>query len=267
MRALVIVVACVAGCGSEPGPAGRARTTAGPTSGQLRVMSYNVNFGIPGDPAGIAAIADAKPDLVFLQETNPGWEAALVRDLGERYPHRRFTDPPTWPAGGMGLLSRFPIVSLETLPSHGGPFFAWRVVVDTSLGWIQVLNVHLRPPMSDGGSWVVGFFSTRDDRLREIQYHLEALQPSLPTLIVGDFNEELEGLAIQHLRARGYADAIATHHGDQPTWAWPVGSITLRFQLDHLLHDERWIAVRAAIVDAGRSDHRPIWADLERVEP
>ena len=135
---------------------------------QLRVMSYNVNFGVAGDPSNIAAIAAAAPDLVFLQETNEAWQRALVAKLGASYPHQRFTHPETWPAGGMGLLSKYPVVSLQHLDSHGGFFFAWRVVLDTKLGRIQVLNVHLRPPMSDGGSWVVGFWSTRDDRLREI---------------------------------------------------------------------------------------------------
>lgn len=81
----------------------------------------------------------------------------------------------------MGLLSRYPVVSLQHLDSVGGMFFAWRVVLDTKLGRIQVLNVHLRPPISDGGSWVVGYFSTRDNRLREIENHAAALDPKLPT--------------------------------------------------------------------------------------
>lgn len=231
----------------------------------IRVMSYNVNFGLAGDRAGVAAVAAEGADLVFLQETNPAWEAALTRTLKRTYPHRRFTPPEDWPAGGMGLLSRFPIVALEELPPAGGPFFAWRVVLDTNVGRIQVLNVHLRPPMSDSGSWVVGYFSTREDRLHEIEAHALALAPSLPTLIVGDFNEEADGLAVQALARRGFVDAIATLHGNQPTWAWPLRGITLRFQLDHLLHDARFVTTASTIVSAGRSDHLPVWADFVRV--
>ncbi len=226
-------------------------------------MSYNVNFGLAGDREGIRAVASASPDVVLFQETNARWEAALTREL--RYPYHRFTAPADWPAGGMGILSRFPIVTIEELPPAGGPFFASRIVLETPLGRVQVLNVHLRPPMSDGGSWVVGYFSTRKDRLHEIEAHAKALVPSLPTLIVGDFNEEADGLAIQELARRGYADAIATMHGNAPTWEWPVGAMTLRFQLDHLLHDARLVATRSTIVDAGRSDHKPIWADFVRV--
>ena len=234
---------------------------------QLRVMSYNVNFGIAGDPATIEAIAGVGADLVFLQETNEVWQRALVARLGTAYPHVRFTHPDSWPAGGMGLLSKSPVVALEQLPSFGGMFFAWRVVVDTKLGRIQVLNVHLRPPMSDGGSWVVGYFSTRDDRLREIEHHAAALDPRLPTLVVGDFNEEGDGRAIGFLLDHGFGDALAEHVGTRRTWEWPVGSVTLRFQLDHLMHDDHFIAVQAAIVEGGRSDHKPVWADFERMDP
>jgi vancomycin resistance protein VanJ len=238
-----------------------------PAKCQLRVMSYNMNFGVAGDASTIEAIAGAQPDLVFLQETNEVWERAIVEQLGTRYPHRRFDPPAEWVAGGMGLLSRFPIVKLETLVAPKAPFFAWRAVIDSPLGRIQVFNLHLRPPMSDGGSWVVGYFSTREDRLREIQYHLEALDPALPALFVGDFNEEGDGLAVELLKDRGFADAVAQFQGEKRTWEWPVGSMTLRFQLDHIMHDAHFVPVTAQIVEAGRSDHKPIWADFERIDP
>ena len=257
----MLVLTCVLGaCHGEPKP-----VAAPEHPGMLRVMSYNVNFGLAGDRAGVTAVADAAADVVFLQETNSAWEAALTRGLKQRYPHRRFTPPADWPAGGMGVMSKFPIVTLEELPPAGGPFFAWRVVLDTNVGRIQVLNVHLRPPMSDGGSWVVGYFSTRDTRLHEIEAHVKSLAPSLPTLVVGDFNEEADGLAVQALAKRGFVDAISTQHGNTPTWHWPLQGITLQFQLDHLLHDARLVATTSTIVSAGRSDHFPIWADFVRV--
>jgi len=234
---------------------------------QMRVMSYNVNFGIAGDPSTIDAIADAKPDLVFLQETNAEWQRAIVARLGSEYPHVRFTHPETWQAGGMGLLSKYPIVSLEHLDTYGGYFFAWRVVLDTKLGRIQVLNVHLRPPMSDGGSWVVGYFSTRGNRLSEIEHHAAALDRKLPTLVVGDFNEEGDGRAVEFLKDRGFGDALPQFVGKTRTWEWPVSGMTLKFQLDHIMHDAYFVPVTGAIVEAGRSDHKPVWVDFERIDP
>jgi endonuclease/exonuclease/phosphatase (EEP) superfamily protein YafD len=244
------------------------REPGAPAKGQLRVVSYNVNFGLAGDPKGVRAIGPILGDIVFLQETNKEWEDAFVDAFGRRYPHHRFTHPKEWPAGGMGVLSRYPIESIDELPSVGGFFFAWRVVLATNLGRIQVLSVHLRPPMSDGGSWVVGYFSTRENRLEEIEHHVAALDKKLPTLIVGDFNEESDGLALRRLDELGFGDATAQFNPKKPTWHWALSSgMTLRFQLDHMLHDVHFVPVASRIVEAGESDHVPIWTDFERVDP
>jgi endonuclease/exonuclease/phosphatase family metal-dependent hydrolase len=167
------------------------------------------------------------------------------------------------PAGGLGVLSRYPITSVEELDAVGGPFFAWRIVIDAPAGPIQILDVHLRPPMSDGGSWVVGFFSTRGDREREMEWHASRLDRKLPTVIAGDFNEEGNGRAIAVAERLGFTDAIAQFTTTR-TWEWPVGDFTLHFQLDHVMYDHNFIARRAGIVEAGRSDHKPVWVDLER---
>lgn len=265
MRALLIVLA-VAACG-DGHPQSKA---AAPTKerDQIRVMSYNVNFGVAGDASNVAAIREAAADIVFLQETNAQWETALVDALGEKYPVRRFDPPTEWVAGGMGILSKFPIIKHDVLTAPKAPFFAWRIVLDTPLGKLQVFNFHLRPPMSDGGSWVVGYWSTREDRLREIQYHLEALDPTLPTIMLGDFNEERGvGQALSLLEERGFADAIGQFQGTKRTWEWDVNGFMLKFQLDHILHDVRLVPTAATIVEAGRSDHKPIWADFVRIDP
>jgi vancomycin resistance protein VanJ len=256
------LAACSHAC-SDPHPVATPPTA--PAAGPLRIASYNVNFGLAGDPRGVAAITGIDADVVFLQETNDRWEAAFVDALGARFAHHRFTAPHELPAGGMGVLSKYPISALDELAAPGAPFFAWRAVVDAPRGKLQVLAVHLRPPMSDDGSWVVGFFSTRQNRLDEITHDLTALDPALPTVILGDFNEDHSGLALGKLRELGYADAVHQFAGDARTWEWPVGGITLRLQLDHIFTDKRLRATGATIVEAGESDHKPIVAVLERL--
>src|SRR4029078_5896721 len=91
-----------------------------PAPDQLRVMSYNVNFGIAGDRRTIDAIEAAGADVVFLQETNACGGHAILHRLEGRYPHHRFADPEGWPAGGMGVLSKHPIVALDQLPKGAG---------------------------------------------------------------------------------------------------------------------------------------------------
>jgi endonuclease/exonuclease/phosphatase family metal-dependent hydrolase len=278
MRAFVVGLGVLAACGragdraesflaSAPVAEHAKRPTAG--AAKFRVMTYNVNFGVAGDPAGLDAVEHGKPDLVFLQETNAEWEAAFVGRFATSHPHHRFSPPKNeWVAGGMGVMSRWPIVTVDQLDTEHGPFFAWRVVVDAPGGRLLVLNVHLRPPMSESGSWVVGYFSTRAVREAEMIDHLAALDrlgPDLPTLAVGDFNEEDEGMAIAKLVARGFSNALPRFQPDVDTWQWPVGDVTLKFRLDHVLHDRHFRALDANIVDEGRSDHAPVWADLERV--
>lgn len=228
-------------------------------------MTYNVNFGLEGDRSGVEAIKSAEPDLVFLQETTPAWERALVGGLGLVYPHHQFEHTHNqWAAGGLGVLSKYPIAKIDTLTDGGGPFFAWRVVIDAPGGPLQVLDLHLRPPMSDSGSWVVGYFSTRGDRQREAIAHVAKLDPKLPSLVVGDFNEEDEGMAIAVFKEHGFTSALPQFQPNATTWQWPVGDRTLRFRLDHVLLDKHFRAIDAEVVRLGRSDHAPVWADLER---
>lgn len=261
------LLAVVAACGREPSASPR-RPDDGDQPGQLRVVTYNVNFGVSGDPAGVEAVARAKPDLVLFQETTDGWERALVRGLGDRLPHHHFDPTDTrFAAGGMGVMARWPIVSVEKLPPPpGGLFFAHRVVVDAPGGNVQLLNLHLRPPMSDEGSWVVGFFSTRADREREARAYLPRLDPALPTIVAGDFNEQEDGLAFAAFQGAGFTSALAQHQPDAITWQWPLADgLTLKLRLDHVLHDRHFRAIAARTVEAGRSDHLPVWADLERL--
>jgi hypothetical protein len=56
-------------CG-EPRPARAAREPE-PGEPHVRVLSWNVNYGLAGCPQAVAAIRAAGADLVFLQETTP----------------------------------------------------------------------------------------------------------------------------------------------------------------------------------------------------
>jgi endonuclease/exonuclease/phosphatase family metal-dependent hydrolase len=260
MRALglLVVVACASNSESTlPIPEGAPR---------LRVMTYNVNFGLVGDAEGVAAVASASPDIVVLQETNDAWEQAF-RSLP--FAHRRFEGPQNeWAAAGMGVLSKYPIRSIDHLDSDAGPFFAWRIVIEAPGGPVQILNVHLHPPMDRAsGSWVVGYFSTGSIRAKEATDHVAKLA-DMPTIVAGDFNEEDEGRAIAIFRKRNLTSALPQFQPDADTWQWEVGSsgTTLRFRLDHILYDKRaFRAIAADVVGRGHSDHAPVWADLVRL--
>lgn len=212
----------------------RQALTAEPT---LSVLTYNVNFGIPGDEATIAGLIDADADLVLLQETNAAWQLAVQSRLRDRYPHQHWQDEPA--AGGLAILSRRPFRVEALLPSPTRWFPALRIVAETALGPLQVLNVHLHPPVSEDGSWVRGYLSTDGLRRAEVQSFAATLEPGLPTLVAGDFNEGTRGGAVRFLEAQGLRTVLPEYAPSAKTWHWPLGSLELRAQLDHIAYDTR----------------------------
>ncbi len=270
MKAKVWMLGVALGLWSCAGPVREARAPSASVP-HLKVMTYNVNYGLAGDPDTMAAIGECDCDVIFLQETTPRWEEALREGFGERYPHMGFVH--SGGAGGMAVLSRRPFSEGEVLePPDGGWFPAWRVVIDSPLGEVQVLQVHLRPPLSETGSVVSGYLSTPPVRrasmvaFTEVLDLLSATRPGLPTLIVGDFNEAEDGQAIGFLAERGLRSALPEFDPGAETWRWDtsVGEVTSR--LDHIVYDPKLAPIQARVVKAGRSDHLPVVAVFERTD-
>ena len=223
----------------------------------IKVMSYNVNYGLAGDASIIDVIESAGCQVVFLQETTPEWEKALRETFDEKYPYIDFRH--SRGAGGLAILSMFPFDSKELIePPRGGWFPAWRIVLDTPLGKIQALNVHLRPQVSDSGSVVSGYFTTDTIRERQMERFVKYLDPDLPTLIVGDFNENRSGDAVAHLLQKGYKSALPEFSPYQDTWRWKTSLGTITSQLDHIAYDRRLEPLNVWVLRAGTSDHLPL---------
>ncbi len=236
----------------------RARVTVpvSPSSATWRVLSFNINYGVGHDPVNLNAVAEADADLVLLQETTDESEQAFREALSDRYPHILFRQ--CCNAGGLGVLSKHPIAEDDYLPPTVGWFPAWRVVVDTPVGRVQALNVHLRPPMSDGGSWVAGYFTTRGVRLEEMAEFWEYLDASMPTIVAGDFNENASGKAVRFLGEQGLRSALAELHPRAKTWHWQTRAGEIRGMLDHVMVGDGLRLHDAQVLDEGTSDHFPV---------
>lgn len=232
----------------------------------LTVVTFNVNYGLAGCDAGGACVADEETlsaldgldaDLVLLQETNDGWQRALASRLGSELPHSAFQAPQKLAPGGMGVLSRYPIEEAHVLDSPVGWFPAQRLVVRAPGGPLQVLNVHLRPMVSESGSWVSGYFSTDHYRTRELDAYLPTLDRTLPTLVAGDFNEDVHNEGLRGLLDLGFESALAERDPGAKTWRWQGVPVTLR--LDHVVCDRRaFEIVSAEVIQRGNSDHLPV---------
>jgi len=236
----------------------------GPT---FTVVTYNVNFGL-ASCAGDQCSADAETlrlidsidaDVLLLQETTPAWERVLRPRLTARFPHATFHDPTTYTAGGNGTFSKLPIEADESLPSPLGWFPANRLVVRAASGPIEILNVHLRPQISENGSWVAGHFTTGSLRKREIDAYTPAFGKGLPTIVAGDFNEDVDGDAMDVLEDLGFDSGFEAIGPKKKTWHYTAYSIPLAMTLDHVAFEEKHFeAVSVEVLPGGRSDHQPV---------
>jgi endonuclease/exonuclease/phosphatase (EEP) superfamily protein YafD len=114
---------------------------------------------------------------------------------------------------------------------------------------------------------VSGFFSTPAVREAEIRDHHRALDPTLPTLVAGDFNESGGGRALKYLGERGFHNVLPAERGSTPTWRWQTSVGTLRLQLDHLVVDQGLQVLDVEVLEAGRSDHLPVVGEFRRRPP
>jgi endonuclease/exonuclease/phosphatase (EEP) superfamily protein YafD len=226
-----------------------------PATPRVAVMTFNVNFALAGDANTVAAVAQQDADVIFLQETTPQWEQALQTQFGASFPHVAFKHSAG--AGGLGVMSKLPIERVDYLPAKDW-FPAARVVLATPVGRLQVLNVHLRPPISNSGSAVSGYLTTPPVREQEIATFAAALDKNLPTLIVGDFNENERGRAVRWLRANGYQSALPQFQPKAQTWRWQTRYLKLNGRYDHLCYDARLTPLRVEVRNVGRSDHLPV---------
>jgi len=250
---VMMLLSSAGGCIARPS---RFATPAPDGVPTLSLMTYNVNFGIAGDRATLDAIERPNVDVVLLQEVTAKWERALRNRFSQMYPHQAYHDDDGY-ASGFAILSKHPIELIDELDKVDW-FPATRAVVNSPLGRVQVLNVHLRPPRSNSGSVVVGYFSTRGTREREISSYAGQLDEDLPTFVVGDFNENEWGHATSWLRSRGFMNALPQFSPRANTWRWPVGWFTLRARYDHIFYSDALYPLNATVRNTGHSDHLPV---------
>jgi endonuclease/exonuclease/phosphatase family metal-dependent hydrolase len=228
-------------------------------------MTYNVNFGGAGMDQAVAAIANADADVVCLQETTPAWEQELRRALSGIYPHMEFRH--SGGAGGQAFLSKHELQELAYVSETPGWFPGWIVRAKTPLGVVQVVNVHLRPPLSDRGSATPSaYLGTGSIRREEVRLLSEKMDDATPTLMIGDFNENDSGKAVSWLRQHGFTDALRQFDGSANTWQWRTSVITLRGRYDHVLYSHGLTCADARVIRKGASDHFPVVAVITRHE-
>jgi endonuclease/exonuclease/phosphatase (EEP) superfamily protein YafD len=250
---LFALLIALTGCQSVRPP----ETTTGP---HFSLMTYNINWGGPHPELAVETIRRERPDIVCLQETNAEWEKYLRRALSREYRYVSFRESAGRAGGGLGFLSKVAGTEIAYIPSNTGWFDGWIVKFPTPAGTVQVLNVHLRPPVSDRGNWVSGYLWTGDDRQREIERFCAQRRQDLPLIVAGDFNDGENSGVLRWLHGQGMRNALPQFDRSAPTWEWRLSAVTLRRRMDHIVYPRGLHCYQARVLKAGASDHYPVVA-------
>jgi endonuclease/exonuclease/phosphatase family metal-dependent hydrolase len=235
-----------------------------PTGPHFRVLTYNVNWGMPRPDLAAEIIRESGAEVVCLQETTPEWEQQMRAALSREYPYMDFRDSVGRMGGGLGFLSKTRPTEVAYIPSDTGWFDGWIREFETPIGPVQILNVHLHPPVSERGSWIRGYLFTGKDRLREMQRFFPGRKAGLSTLVVGDFNDTQNSAAIKWLKHQGMTNALPQFDRHSDTWEWQTGPIRLHRRMDHVLYSSDLNCCAARVIHTGASDHFPVAATFER---
>jgi endonuclease/exonuclease/phosphatase (EEP) superfamily protein YafD len=213
---------------------------------------------MPRPDLAVEALRKEDVNVICLQETTPEWEQVLRPALRDRYGHILFRHSPG--AGGMAVFSKRPVKETAWVPSPYGWFPGWVLVTDTPLGTLQLLCVHLHPPVDNEGRFTIGsYLSTGHIRQDELGASFSRLDPAPPTLVLGDLNEGDGGEAVDWLKKRGFTDALPEFDRHGNTWEWTTSAgVRVAKRLDHILYSKHLRCLRAETRREGRSDHFPV---------
>lgn len=226
----------------------------------LRVASYNTFIQAPGVSHVVELVRVEQPDIVLVQEVQPLRADQLRAQLGDVLPYVSFEPREAGRIGGVGVLSRFPILEERRLEPLPGARPTSVVVVDIDGRPVQVVSVHLTSPcLFCGGSVLERQAFEASMRYEETRAVIAELDPELPVILGGDLNSTRRSDPYRLLAASGFRDP-QIEAGSGPGFTWPDGSGPF-FRID-------WIMVRGltpvgAWVGPPRgSDHRPVVVDV-----
>jgi len=236
--------------------------------GRIRVATYNVNWGngewkIKSHKSTLNVIKVTKADILLLQETTKKWCKLILKEFSKFYHYRYFYKDGN--AGGMAILSRYPMHHLKVLWAPEARHAALLADISTPIGKLQVLNVHLRPPLNihDGiGPLGLEIWRSSNLRMKELRYLTQQLKPNKKTIIAGDFNEGSRGHAYVYLRRHDFVDALRYDKSGSDTWCWKWMFFTLSGHLDHMFTRPKVLyPQQVQVLHEGASDHFPIVVD------
>jgi Uncharacterized protein conserved in bacteria, COG3021 len=231
----------------------------------FRIMTFNINGGNDRPDRVVAAIRDARPDIVALQEINPDIAAALERNLKNEYPYQALD--PQWGVTGMGVISWFPLRrSSAQLSGDHWIGTSQAVEIDTPGKTITLLNIHAILPVGsrDRMTWSIG---ERERQAEAINAFVQAQRT--PVIVAGDLNATPFHRAY-HILEHGALSDVWCECGSSAGFTWPsnrtIGGVPVPpwfVRIDYIFTAGEIVCLDASVGPwDGVSDHRAVVATL-----
>ncbi len=255
---LFLTASFMAGCAMLPEP------NFSPESPSLKIVTYNVNWGTQEYYLIKRFLLNSEADIICLQETHIQLEKYLKSHLFRLYPYTYFHSSSG--AGGIAFMSKKRLGDVRVLQAEAGWFPALMMNVETGIGPVQVLNVHLKPPLDENASVTLSaFYKSPGIHRKELGYYLGFVAQDVPLVIAGDFNENERQGAIKDLLGNNYTDALSLYDKRSYTWSWPVFlGLSIKDRYDHIIYSSELHCTGAKVVDIDLSHHRPVVAVIVR---
>ena len=156
-------------------PGGRAAVGPGTV---VRVATFNTNSIGADVRADLETLVATKPDVLIVQELQPGWElfveSMLPKDFGRADVH------PSIGLDGIAVYSRYPMERIDQTEVEGCPLVTLRIRPPQSTQEFYLLTVHPQPILQSSDK------ARLERQLREIGAW--AKQLDAPLIVGGDFN-------------------------------------------------------------------------------
>ncbi|MEM0220152.1 MAG: endonuclease/exonuclease/phosphatase family protein [Thermoproteota archaeon] len=247
---------------------------------KIKVCTWNLHAGLDSDfkpkfQESIALMKTIKPDLIGLQECTKGkhsWSqdfGFMGEILSEELNMDFFWSPTISDTFGNLVLVRKDI-KIEKVKDVQLP---WKPIRSISHAIKRVLS--LKVPLSEKRHAILMYLNlngfrfkfinthlglSKDERIKQIKKLIEiCLWDSLPTLLVGDFNEPISDEAVKMLLNN--LNEVSNVYTEHNLYTFPSNHPTTK--IDHIFFSGYFKLVNLEIISSSSSDHLPLVATFE----
>lgn len=234
---------------------------------EVSLMTYNLFFGNQNMDRTLQLIEDQNPDILALQEYTPRWDEKISRSLDSGYPYKKTLT--SMGAYGIGIYSKFPILSEDYLRNSDDLPFAQIVELEIGSKTIQLINTHLASPAialenPDRFFNLLGDnYLFRESQLREIsEFATRKSADYSLQILIGDLNITHYEPLYRNLRntwvdlyskvGEGWGQNFPNSHSFDPF-----------ITLDYILAKGAVRPLSMNVIYEGTSDHFPIFGRVE----